>query len=477
MRSYFISIIVGLLSLISGSLSAAFTIFPSDYETAGFVGMASQGPLDEPVMVTNYTEFTTIFGASTAGLANPYLAPSVAGFFANGGLRLVVVRIGSVDDSTVIGTDGGVIGSRTGLQALLENEAFEVSIIAIPGVTSIAVQTAMINHCEAVGNRIAVLDSDSPDDLAQVQSQRAGLASADGFGALYFPWIQAAPTGASLLLPPSGFVAASYATHEPHASPVGLIATATEVAYSISSAEQDQLNLQNINAIRNLSGIRIWGARTLSTSVDLRYIAVRRMLSFTHQSIYNGTLWCTFDENTPLVWSTIQQDVDDFLQTLFTAGWLQGASSNLAYFSRCDQSTMTALDLLEGRTVIIFGLAIIAPAEFVISTVIQQREDISAVPSPELTFFTLAPPAPNPFNPTTTLRFELARDANVNLSIFDLSGRLVRRVLTTQPLLAGEYEQRWNGRDDAGRAVSSGVYLVRLQTGADFKTQRMVLAR
>jgi flagellar hook assembly protein FlgD len=65
----------------------------------------------------------------------------------------------------------------------------------------------------------------------------------------------------------------------------------------------------------------------------------------------------------------------------------------------------------------------------------------------------------------------------VSLSIYDLAGRLVRRVLATQPLVAGEYEQRWNGRDDAGRAVSSGVYLVLLQAGAEFKTQRMVLAR
>ncbi|MFT7698293.1 MAG: hypothetical protein ACI8S7_000105, partial [Candidatus Krumholzibacteriia bacterium] len=153
MRSYSICIFIGILLLFSSIPSAAFTIFPTDYETAGFVGMAAQGPMDEPVLVTNYTQFTAIFGASTTGLTNPYLAPSVAGFFANGGVRLVVVRVSSDDDSTVIGTDGGIPGSRTGLQAMLENLATNVSIIAIPGVTSAAVQTAMISHCESVGDR------------------------------------------------------------------------------------------------------------------------------------------------------------------------------------------------------------------------------------------------------------------------------------------------------------------------------------
>ncbi|MFT7698793.1 MAG: phage tail sheath protein FI, partial [Candidatus Krumholzibacteriia bacterium] len=366
---------------------------------------------------------------------------------------------------------------RTGLQAMLENLATNVSIIAIPGVTSAAVQTAMISHCESVGDRIAILDSASPNDIAQVQTQRAGLASMDGFGALYFPWIQATPTGLSLLLPPSGFVAGNYSATDPHQSPIGLIATATGVDYTITSPEQDQLNLQNINAIRDLSGIRTWGARTLSTQAEYRYIAVRRLMSFAHRSIYDGTLWCTFEENTPLLWGTIRQDVDEFLLTLFQAGWLQGTTPSSAYFSRCDQFTTTTLDILEGRTVIDFGLAIVRPAEFIVSKVIQQREDLSAVPSPESTFLVLSPPAPNPFNPATTLRFELSTDANVSLTIYDLAGHLVRRLLAAQSLATGEYQQRWNGRDDAGRAVSSGVYLVHLQAGAEVRTQRMVLAR
>ncbi len=91
----------------------AFPIHPVDTTTAGFVGMAAQGPLDEPVFIGNYTEFVTVFGASTTGLANPYLSPSVAGFFANGGLNLYVVRVATNDDSAIIGVDGGAPGART----------------------------------------------------------------------------------------------------------------------------------------------------------------------------------------------------------------------------------------------------------------------------------------------------------------------------------------------------------------------------
>ena len=120
----------------------AFLIDPVETHTAGFVGMSATGPLDQPVTVSDFAEFTAIFGSSTVGLANPYLAPSVAGFFANGGVELVVVRVASIDDTTVIGVDGGTPGSSTGLQALLDE--YLVSIIAIPGVATPAVQAAMI---------------------------------------------------------------------------------------------------------------------------------------------------------------------------------------------------------------------------------------------------------------------------------------------------------------------------------------------
>ena len=59
-------------------------------------------------------------------------------------------------------------------------------------------------------------------------------------------------------------------------------------------------------------------------------------------------------------------DVTDFLQALFLAGWFQGSTPNDAYFVRCDQTTMTAQDIAEGRTIILVGFAPLTPGEFVV---------------------------------------------------------------------------------------------------------------
>jgi len=91
--------------------------------------------------------------------------------------------------------------------------------------------------------------------------------------------------------------------------------------------------------------------------------------------------------------------------------------------------------------------------------------------------YTLAQNEPNPFNPTTEIRFDLPRSGRVQLRVYDLAGRLVR-TLVDGPMTAGA-EQRviWNGRDGAGRMVSSGVYLYRLQAAEFEQTKRMVLLK
>lgn len=472
--TFFHFLILAVLAPVAAAL--ATPILPVETTTAGFVGMAAQGPLDQPVIINNYQEFIDNFGSSTEGLDNPYLAPSVAGFFANGGVRLAVVRVGAIDDNTVIGIDGGVPGSRTGLHALLDVD--EVSTVAIPGVGTPAVQAAMIAHCENTGNRMAILDPESSDDLEAIQTQRAGLSTDMGYAALYFPWIQAAPAGTTLLLPPSGFVAGNHAAHEPPDSPVGVIVTATGVAYDLTSGEQDILNAQNINGIRDLAGIRIWGARTLSNDIEWRYVAVRRMAIFIEESVRKGTEWCLSEPNDQTLWTVLRQDMEDFMNALYLAAWFQGAQQSEAYFVECGLSiTMTPLDILQGRTILKLGFAPTQPSEFVILQIVHQREDLSAVPGVALQLLELKAPAPNPFNPRTTLRFSLAVEAPVSLHIFDAAGRLVRTLLNDQTLAAGDYQRRWDGRDDGGRAVGSGVYLVRLQGNGEMQSRRMVLVR
>ncbi|MFT5316300.1 MAG: flagellar hook assembly protein FlgD, partial [Candidatus Krumholzibacteriia bacterium] len=91
--------------------------------------------------------------------------------------------------------------------------------------------------------------------------------------------------------------------------------------------------------------------------------------------------------------------------------------------------------------------------------------------------FALFGAAPNPFNPMTTIAFNLPRSETVNLRVYDISGRVVRSLLVGETANAGRNEVVWNGRDDSERAVASGVYFYRLETSRDQAHGRMTLVK
>lgn len=89
----------------------------------------------------------------------------------------------------------------------------------------------------------------------------------------------------------------------------------------------------------------------------------------------------------------------------------------------------------------------------------------------------LAGNVPNPFNPTTQIRFELGAPAAVSLSIYDLSGRQVRQLIASQSRVAGRHELAWDGRTDSGADAASGLYFYRLEAGALSDVRKMLLIR
>ena len=84
---------------------------------------------------------------------------------------------------------------------------------------------------------------------------------------------------------------------------------------------------------------------------------------------------------------------------------------------------------------------------------------------------------PNPFNPQATLGFALSREASVTLEVFDAAGRLQRLLLAGERLPAGGHEITWDGRDGAGRALPSGVYLCRMAAAGETSTRRLMLLK
>lgn len=452
----------------------AIPLLPTD--AAGFVGQAARGPLDRPVLVTSAEEFVATFGGFDGALDDPWLAPSAAAFFANGGRRLWVVRTAGADDASLIGTAGGP-GARTGLQALLDVD--EIATVAVPGVATPAVQTALIAHAAATGDRTAILDPARDDDLQAVVARREGLDDPDGRAALYFPWVVAAPDGVSRTLPPSGFAAGVFARSAPPASPLGTLATATGVSRDVTAADRDRLASLGIDAIRRLAGagVQIETANTLASNGEWRDLASRRIADSLRESILAGTAWCLAQPNDAALWTTLRRDVADFLGDRYVDGWFAGASPGDSYFAHCDAATMTADDVDRGRTVLEIGFAPRAPAEFRILRLVQQRPQEAAAAPPSPSAARLDPPRPNPFNPSTTVRFTLPASATVELSVYDLGGRLVRTLIGGERLGPGPHLRRWDGRDDSGRPAGSGIYLVRLRAGNVTVMRRAVLAR
>lgn len=91
-------------------------------------------------------------------------------------------------------------------------------------------------------------------------------------------------------------------------------------------------------------------------------------------------------------------------------------------------------------------------------------------------FSRLQVPVPNPFNPKTSISFDLAKDERATLRVFDVSGRL-HRVLVDEVLPAGPHTVSWDGRDDGGHELASGVYFIQMRAGNFAAVRKAVMVR
>lgn len=99
---------------------------------------------------------------------------------------------------------------------------------------------------------------------------------------------------------------------------------------------------------------------------QLKYVPLRRYLSFIETSLAQGTQWTVFEENDEHLWARVRTSVSDFLMNQWQSGKLQGAKPEEAFFVRCDRTTMTQNDLDNGRLIVVIGVAPVKPAEFVV---------------------------------------------------------------------------------------------------------------
>lgn len=284
-------------------------------------------------------------------------------------------------------TDTNQPGKRKGLTGFAEVD--EISILYAPNAQAVVgLVGALITHCEMLKDRFAVIDSAQGSSNIATLNPRSS--NDTKYAAFYYPWIKVmdAEAGVLRLCPPGGHMAGIYARTDTergvHKAPANeTVRGAQDLEFCITAGEQAILNPRGVNVIRAFPGrgIRIWGARTLSSDANWKYINVRRLFNFIEESIDEGTQWVVFEPNDYKLWKRVNQTITQFLTRVWRDGALMGTKPEEAFFVKCDRSTMTQDDIDNGRLVCIIGIAPVKPAEFVIFRIAQVKSgaDISEV--------------------------------------------------------------------------------------------------
>ncbi|TWT91735.1 phage tail sheath subtilisin-like domain-containing protein [Stieleria varia] len=279
-----------------------------------------------------------------------------------------------------VGEDGGS-GKRSGIQALEDID--DISLVVVPGIWSPVVRAATIQHCEMMKYRFAILD---PPPRLSIEGVRAYRTPIDTrYAALYYPWIRLRDpsTSTNIEVPPSGHLAGLYArvdtergVHKAPANeilngilPANPVTGVGGLLQDVTKREQDLLNPEGINALRFFPGRgqRVWGARTVSSDSNFKYVNVRRIFNFIERSIDEGTQFVVFEPNDSQLWSRVRQTINNFLNTQWRSGMLEGRTAEEAYYVACDRGvTMQQDDIENGRLICEVGIAPVFPAEFVI---------------------------------------------------------------------------------------------------------------
>ena len=288
-----------------------------------------------------------------------------------------------VDDRDFIGDT--VPGGRDAAQGLsaLEFDAYaEVALVyaPYPSLNPDSVARSLIAHCESVKYRFAILDGASGVGDAAGLDPRTSIADTP-YAAFYYPWlwISDSTSGSRTLVPPGGHAAGVFARTDAERGVFKAPANeevrgAIDLEFRIDDAAQGLLNPRGVNAIRRFPdrGIRIWGARTLSSDPLWKYVSVRRLLLFLEHSIDQGTQWAGVEPSDERLWASVADAIRVFLRAQWRAGALSGNTEDKAFFVACDRTTMTEDDILNGRLICQIGVAPLRPAEFVLFRLVRQ---------------------------------------------------------------------------------------------------------
>jgi uncharacterized protein len=301
-----------------------------------------------------------------------------------------------------LGDDSLPPNQRTGLAGLAVID--QISLLGIPDAVHPALAEAerntlvgeIITQCDLLKDRFAILDVER--NQGQVEEIQGLLPRRSSYAAIYYPWIRMLNplTRDTLLVPPSGHIAGVYAWTDVnrgvHKAPANYELQAIinrdlstgegPLEFPITKGQHDILNPIGVNVIRdfraNNQGIRVWGARTLSADPEWIYVNVRRLFLYVEESVEEGLQWVVFEPNDHETWAKVRRSISAFLERVWRDGALFGTTPEEAFFVQCDRTTMTEDDILNGRLIVLIGIAPVRPAEFVILRFSQKTLEAAA---------------------------------------------------------------------------------------------------
>jgi phage tail sheath protein FI len=285
----------------------------------------------------------------------------------------------------------GNAADRTGFAGL--EAVDEVTMLSVPDLVAAlehgmidreqfkSVQLAMIAHCELMADRVAILDTPPGLNAQEVKDFRVNEAGYDSkYATLYWPWVKIMDplSGSPTFMPPSGTIAGIWARNDAtrgvHKAPANeVLRGVISLETNITKAEHDQLNPVAVNCIRSFpgQGIRVWGARTLSSDPEWRYLNVRRLFNYVEESILMGTNWVVFEPNDHKLWDSVKRTVEAFLRRVWRDNALFGQSPAEAFFVKCDAENNPPENRDAGILTVEIGIAPVKPAEFVVFRISQ----------------------------------------------------------------------------------------------------------
>ncbi len=295
-----------------------------------------------------------------------------------------------------IGVDNGP-GHRYGLAGIAEID--EIDLVVLPdlawavqnsaGFKSVKdmeiVQQAAISMAEERRDRMCILDF--PPDTTPAGALQWRRLFDSSYAAFYYPYLRTSTSPNGAPVPTAGHVAGVFARCDAaqgvYRAPANEeLQGVVDLAINLQPADIGRLNHEGINCLQIFAnrGIRIWGARTASSDLLLRYVNVRRTISAIARALQVGTQWVVFENNDSALWSTIERDVRFFLDQLWQEGYLRGASSEEAFWVTCDDSVNSNEIREKGQLVVELGVAPFRPSEFIGIRVVQEidvlaRED------------------------------------------------------------------------------------------------------